>query len=85
MSFSTLSFLAWAFFMLALIVGLIVSVRRGRNIETEAEDVASKALPEIGKIAEKKHKEKFGRPATSPESWYPEDRRRGGKIVRLHR
>jgi hypothetical protein len=83
MSASTISFIAWGAVMLAILVGMFVATRRSKGVQDEAEDVASKALPEIGQIAEKKHVERFGRAPTnapgSTGSWYPEAK---GKVAK---
>jgi len=80
---STYSFIAWAAFMVMMIVGLGVAARRGRTRARETEDVASRALPEIGLAAERAHSQRFGTMPTmtaggvaSPArtrtiSWYP--------------
>ena len=78
MTFSTVSFVGWALFMIAVLVGLLVAGRRTNRVDEEVEDVASEALPDIGKIAEKRHLQRFGRAATDAPgangqgSWYPE-------------
>lgn len=78
MTFSTVSFIGWALFMVAVLVGLLVAGRRTNRIDDDIEDVASEALPHIGKIAEKHHLKRFGRAATNApgsngqSSWYPE-------------
>ena len=69
--------------MIAMLGGMVAAARRSRGIQGEAEDVASRALPEIGEIAERKHQEKFGRAPTSVPtisgrgraSWYPETKK----------
>ena len=79
MSSGTISFIAWAVAMFGILAVLVYVARHGshsRSIEREMEDVASTCLPEIGKIAAKKHHQRFGRAATDApgdnESWYPE-------------
>jgi hypothetical protein len=89
MSPSIISFVAWAVFMVLMLVALVVAARRGREIQNETEDVASRALPEIGGIAEKKHHQRFGRAATDApgsssngkSSWYPEVKTKAAKQV----
>lgn len=80
MQVSTISFLVWALLMLAAIGVLLIIARRGKSAVDEMEDVASKSLPVIGKVAEKQHMQSFGRPAAeapaSSESWYPESRKK---------
>ena len=75
MDSSAYSFIAWAAFMVLMLVGLGVAARRGRARERETEDIASKALPQIGRVAEKAHSQRFGnRPSdarTKTVSWYP--------------
>ena len=61
--------------MVFILVGMVVVGRRENRIQKEAEYTASRALPSIGKIAEKRHSQRFGRAATDapgPVSWYPE-------------
>lgn len=78
MDCSTVSFVGWAFFMVTVLAGLLVMGRRTNQMEEDVEDVASEALPRIGKIAEKQHLKRFGRAATDAPgpnghgSWYPE-------------
>lgn len=87
MSTSTYSFIAWAAFMVVMLVGLAVAARRGRNRSKETEDVASKALPEIGGIAERTYNQRFGRAPTDQPvvsrttsgSWYPPTKRSTAK------
>ena len=83
MNSSTISFIAWAVFMLAMVGVLIYAARHSRHAQEEAEDMASTALPEIGHIAEKKHKQRFGRASTSApgtdDSWYPEVKKKSAK------
>lgn len=87
MSTSTYSFIAWAAFMVAMLVGLAVVARRGRNRTKETEDVASRALPEIGGIAERTYNQRFGRAPTDQPvvsrttsgSWYPPTKSRATK------
>lgn len=77
MSASTFSFLVWASFMVVMLIGLALAARRGRSRSKETEDVASKMLPEIGRVAEKTYSMRFGPIArgtpnrTPPASWYP--------------
>lgn len=85
MNSSTISFIAWAVFMFLMLGGLVWAARRSRGVDKGVEDVASKALPEIGEIAEKKHVERFGRaPTDAPGangsgSWYPEVKKKVAK------
>lgn len=79
MSSSTLTFIAWAVFMVLVLAGFVWVALRGRGVQGKTEDVASKALPEIGAVAEKRHTQRFGRaPTNAPgspsgsRSWYPE-------------
>jgi hypothetical protein len=87
MSSSTISFIAWSVFMVLIIIGLVWSARKSREIREEVEDVASKALPEIGGIAEKRYSKRFGRAATDAPgsngqgSWYPEAKKKIAKPV----
>lgn len=79
MTTSAFSFIVWAAFMLAMVVGLGVAAKRGRRRTRLTEDVASRALPEIGKIAERTYSHRFGRAPTdlpvvsrtSSGTWYP--------------
>lgn len=79
MTASTFSFVAWALFMVIMIVALVLAARRGRNSARQTEDVASRALPEIGGIAERSYSHRFGRAPTdqpvvsrtSSKTWYP--------------
>lgn len=83
MSSGTISFIAWAIFMLSMLGFLVWAARHGKNIQRETEDVASSCLPEIGKIAEKKHHQRFGRAATDApgedSAWYPESKKKIAK------
>lgn len=83
MSASTLSFIVWGAVMVAILVGMFFAARRSNGVQGETEDVASKALPEIGKVAEKKHEQRFGRAATNAPgasgSWYPEVKKKVAK------
>jgi len=84
MNSSTISFIAWSVIMAVTLVGLVIAARKSRSVQSQTEDVASRALPEIGEIAEKKHKQRFGRaptnaPGASSEcmsSWYPETKKK---------
>lgn len=82
---STVSFLVWTAFMIFVLGGLVWTARRSRVVQDKAEDVASKALPEIGGIAERQHIQRFGRAATDAPgtngqgSWYPEVKKRVAK------
>lgn len=78
----TLSFAIWAGFMLVMILGLWRATRRGRNRARETEDIASRILPELGLVAERSHKRRFGEGsvvAHSTETWYPPTRQRAVK------
>jgi len=83
MSFSLISFIAFAVAMLAIIVSLFFVGRTSRGIQDKAEDVAAKALPEIGALAERKHKERFGSAPTDALGmsgcWYPEAKKKSLK------
>lgn len=75
----TASFVVWIVVMVIMLAGLLLAARRSKRLDSETEDIASEALPEIGGIAEKKHQERFGRPPTgTPDvgkhSWYPAKR-----------
>lgn len=76
MSPSTISFIAWGLVMVAILISMVFATKRSKGVQEETEDCASKALPEIGQIAEKKHVQRFGRaPTDAPGasgSWYPE-------------
>lgn len=79
MNSSTVSFVAWAIFMVCVLAGFVWVALRSKGVQGRTEDVASKALPEIGGIAERKHTQRFGRaPTGTPgssngsRSWYPE-------------
>ena len=79
MSASTYSFIAWAAFMVVMIVALVLAAKKSRSRTRETEDVASRALPEIGEIAERSYSHRFGRAPTdqpvvsrtSSKTWYP--------------
>ena len=79
----TVSFIVWGALFLILLAGMALAARRSRNVQKETEDIASKALPEIGGIAEKKHIERFGRASTdapgTSDSWYPEVKKKVAK------
>ena len=87
MSTSTISFIAWAVFMLAMLAALILAARRSKQVQADTEDAASSCLPEIGGIAVKKHQARFGRAPTDapgdsqegPNSWYPEVKKKVAK------
>lgn len=87
MSPSAISFLVWTLSMVLFMGVLVLIARRSRDVQSETEDIASKALPEIGEIAEKKHRQRFGRaPTNSPSSsesgkgsWYPEIKKKSVK------
>lgn len=83
MSSSIISFTAWCVVFLIVLVGLVFAARRSKGVQDATEDCASKALPEIGGIAEKKHVERFGRAATDAPgasgSWYPEVKKKVAK------
>jgi hypothetical protein len=76
MSPSTISFIAWGLVMVTILVGMVFAAKRSKGVQEVTEDCASKALPQIGQIAEKKHAQRFGRaPTDAPGasgSWYPE-------------
>lgn len=78
MSISTLSFVAWALAMVVILIGMVVSLKRSKRFMDRVEKIASQALPEIGTIAEKKHRERFGSLAPRPGpngSWYPKEKK----------
>ena len=83
MSTSSISFIVWSAFMVGMLVSLVIASRRGRSRSQETEDVASKALPEIGGVAERAFNQRFGRaptdlPAVSRTrsgTWYPPAKR----------
>jgi hypothetical protein len=83
MSPGAISFIGWVVVLLGIVVGLLVAAKRSKMVQDEAEDIASKALPAIGQIAEKKHRERFGRaPTNAPgekTSWYPEAKKKVAK------
>ena len=80
MSSGTISFIAWAVFMLSMLGFLVWAARHSKSVQQETEDVASACLPEIGKIATKKHTQRFGRaPTDAPgedSAWYPESKKK---------
>jgi hypothetical protein len=82
MSSGNISFIAWAVAMLAMLGVLVWAARhsRSRSIQQDTEDAASSCLPEIGKIATKKHQQRFGRAPTDAPSedsaWYPETKKK---------
>jgi hypothetical protein len=71
------SFYAWVFFFLFVVIALVWQAKRSRHVEEISEDVASQALPTIGSIAERQHTLRFGRPPTNTPGppgtsvWYP--------------
>jgi hypothetical protein len=87
MTTSAISFVAWAVFMLIALAAIVWTAKKNRASQDNLEDAASACLPEIGKIAENKHKARFGRAATNapgssddaPPSWYPEAKRKVAK------
>jgi hypothetical protein len=88
MTTSTISFIAWAAFMVIMLIGLTIASRRGRNRAMKTEDVASVALPEIGECAERTYEQRFGRAPTdvpvmsrtsTGSSWYPPSKTRAAK------
>jgi len=82
-----LSFVAWAIFMVGMLVGIAAATRRSRHQANRTEDVASVALPEIGQVAERTYNRRFGRAPTdqpligrtSSRDWYPTAKRPGVK------
>jgi len=85
MSMGTVSFIGWVVVMVVALVGLITAARRSRRVQDETEHVASKALPTIGGIAERKHQERFGHASacgkSDVNSWYPPSKRRAMKAA----
>lgn len=87
MNASTFSFIAWSVFMVAMLVGLGFASRRGRSRAQQTEDIASQALPAIGRVAERTHSMRFGvMPITAGggdrqkrTSWYPPTRTKAAK------
>jgi hypothetical protein len=78
-----ISFVAWGVVMVVVLVGMVFATKRSKGVQDETEDIASKALPQIGGIAEKKHEQRFGRAPTnapgSTGSWYPEVKKKVAK------
>ena len=81
MSPSLATFIAWTVLMAAMLVGFALATKKSRGVDDETEEVAAKALPTIGKVAEKKHQEKHGRALThvptESGAWYPPKRKKG--------
>jgi hypothetical protein len=81
-------------FLVAFVVAILLMARhmnrRQHAVEGETERVAQDALPAIGKIAERAHSHRFGRPPTNlpaaagdrsrQTSWYPESK----KVAKRH-
>ena len=70
------SFLVWAGVMVAAVLVLFLKLRKSRTVDRNLERASESALNEIGKVAEKKYKQKYGRMPTSTGSWYPEDKKK---------
>jgi hypothetical protein len=74
MTASTISFLVWVGLAVLMLFFLIWESRKKRESIRQIEDMASKALPEIGQVAERAHSVRFGVPlngARPEHSWYP--------------
>lgn len=74
MNASVISFVFWCLIMVVMIVAMLIAAKRSRHRDNEIEDVASEALPQIGKAAASCHQRTFGkRPDTIEDGpWYPE-------------
>ena len=87
MSASVLSFIVWAGFMVVMLIGLIIASKKSKGLTQETEDVASRVLPELGRVAEKAHSQRFGSaPMVTPNaprkvgaSWYPPTKKSAAK------
>jgi len=87
MTASVFSFIVWSGFMVAMLVGLGLAARRGRARSQQVEDLASKILPELGRMAERTHSQRFGAPpeerpalnGVGSSSWYPPAKHRAMK------
>jgi predicted PurR-regulated permease PerM len=74
MTASTISFFVWVGLMVLMLLFLFWEGRKKRAAIRQIEDIASKALPEIGQVAERAHSLRFGVPlngARPEHSWYP--------------
>jgi len=87
MTASAFSFIVWSGFMVAMLIGLGLAARRGRARSRQVEDLASKILPELGRMAERTHSQQFGTAPTErvaqngsgASSWYPPAKHRAMK------
>ena len=62
------SLLVFGFAFIVMMIGLLIAQQRSKRIDRTTQDVASTALPEIGDIAQRAHREKFGRSALALET-----------------
>jgi hypothetical protein len=80
MSPGIISFIVWSAAMLCILGAFIWTARHSKGVQQETEDMASACLPEIGKIAKKKHTQRFGRaPTDAPgedSAWYPDTKKK---------
>jgi hypothetical protein len=67
------TYVLWLLAVAVVFGGLVVVGKRGQRVVRESEDAASEALPEIGRVAEKKYAKHHG-PNLSivpAGGWYP--------------
>ena len=69
-------FLAWVIVMVVGILVLVFKLRQSRTVDRKTEETSLTAINEIGRVAEKKHQEKFGRPPTNAGAWHPKEKGR---------
>lgn len=70
-------FLAWVIVMVLGILVLLFKLQESRGVDRRTEETSLTALKEIGRVATKKHQEKFGRPPTNVDPWNPKEKEKG--------
>lgn len=65
-------FLFWSVLMVAVIVVLVFKLKGSKVVDRKMEEDSLSAIKEIGRVAVKKHKKKFGRAPTATGAWDPE-------------
>ena len=83
-----MTFILWVVAMVFMLGLLLIAGKRSRPRDEATEKVAAQALPAIGKIAERQHTMRFGRPpsdvpgrAGAQDSWYPKNKKKTAKHV----
>lgn len=81
----SLSFLVWSLLMLGVLLYAIVLARRARVIDSRLEKTASEVLPELGRIAARRHKKRFGTSSDIEKTnWYPKEKHGPFHMARKH-